>query len=278
MGENVANKDLFLTKNYITDEAGRQIEPTLENWLKDYLHFAGAEASDNLIRSQYLVRSVNAKRLSQDEKDNLLNFLASYNEARPMRLTMTENFLNIAEVGEAQPRMQMSQVADVDDLMDQYHQYVAKLQLQVDRLQDGLTVESGGEGSRLADLLWNAIGLSEHERALVALTLLAEKQYLSELLRSDQRYIGILRRYINVRFGDRAKTLWQSEWSAVNWTLFLQLLLEDKIQLQPADSAMAAEYLSQVMKLPTPPVYIDVAAGQWRWRQVQYTDKRFVLL
>jgi hypothetical protein len=40
---------------------------------------------------------------------------------------------------------------------------------------------------------------------------------------------------------------------------------------------MAGEYLSQVMKLPTPPVYIDAAAGQWRWREVRYNDKRFIL-
>jgi hypothetical protein len=112
---------------------------------------------------------------------------------------------------------------------------------------------------------------------LVTLVLLAEKQYLPELLRTDQRYIGILRRYVNVRFGDRAKAVWQADWSAVNWTLFLQLLLQDKIQLQSAESAMAGEYLSQVMKLPTPPVYIDAAAGQWRWREVRYNDKRFIL-
>lgn len=277
MSANVGNKDSFLTQNYIADENGRPVEPTLENWLKDYLHFAGAEASDNLIRSQYLVRSENAKRLSQQEKDNVLNFLASYMESRPMRLTLTDNFLTIAEVGEASPAVQLGQVADTEELIQQYHQYVSRLDLQLDRLRDGLMVESGGEASRLADLLWNAIGLSEHERALVTLVLLAEKQYLPELLRTDQRYIGILRRYVNVRFGDRAKAVWQADWSAVNWTLFLQLLLQDKIQLQSAESAMAGEYLSQVMQLPTPPVYIDAAAGQWRWREVRYNDKRFIL-
>jgi|GEM_PF-1511267 len=277
LADNGLNKDLFLTTNYIHDEAGRLVEPTVTNWLKDYLHFAGAEASDNLVRSQYLIRSVNAKVLPSAEKDNILNFLASYNEGRPMRLVIEDNLLTLAEIGEAQPKIIGQQIASLDQILEQYHQYVSRLQLQLDRLRDGLTVESGNEGSRLADLLWNAIGLSERERALMAVILLAEKQYLPELLRSDQRYISILRRYVNVRFGDRAKTLWQAEWSAANWTLFLQLLLEEKIQLPPTEAPMAAEYVSQIMKLSTPAVYIDLAAGQFRWRQVQYGDKRFTL-
>ncbi len=272
------NKDLQLTKNYLQDEAGRFIDPTVTNWLKDYLHFAGAEGSDNLIRSQYLVRSINAKQLSEEEKDNILNFLASYNDGTPMRLVVKDGLLTVAEVGEAQPKVAVSEAVNLDQLLQRYHQYVARLQLQLDRVRDGLLLESSGEAGKLADLLWNSIGLGERERALVALVLLAERQQLAELIRSDQRYIGILRRYVNVRFGDRAKSFWQAEWSAVNWTLLLQLLLEDKINLDPLEAPLAAEYLGQVMSLPTPPVYIDLASGQWRWRTVQYADKHFILL
>jgi hypothetical protein len=271
-------RDLWLTKDFIHDEAGRVIEPSITNWLKDYLHFAGADGLDNLIRSQYLVRSVNAKQLPEAEKANLLNFLDSYNEGRPMRLEVRDNILTLAEVGEAPPKVVLDQAVSLDQILQRYHQYVDKLQLQLDRLKDGLLVESGNEVGRLADLLWNAIGLSERERALVALILLAERQHVPELIRTDQRYIGILRRYVNVRFGDRAKSFWQPEWTAVNSTLLFQLLLEDKIHLDQSESVMAAEYLGQIMKLTEPPVYVDLAIGRFRWRTVEYTDKKFILI
>lgn len=54
------------------------VEPTIKNWLEDYIQNKGAQAHDNLERSDYLYKSSNTENLTTGERDKLSIILRSY--------------------------------------------------------------------------------------------------------------------------------------------------------------------------------------------------------
>lgn len=54
------------------------VEPTIKNWLEDYIQNKGAQAHDNLERSDYLYKSSNTENLTTSERDKLAVILRSY--------------------------------------------------------------------------------------------------------------------------------------------------------------------------------------------------------
>ena len=60
-------KDLRLTAKKIIDKSGRLVISSIDNWIKDYIHFLGAGYHNSLQRSQYLAKSPNVKALNLAE-------------------------------------------------------------------------------------------------------------------------------------------------------------------------------------------------------------------
>jgi len=71
------NNNEILTSGMLIYE-DREVSPTVANWLKDFIKTNGSETFDELVLAQYLSTSVNAKRLSPDDKDLLRKLLKLY--------------------------------------------------------------------------------------------------------------------------------------------------------------------------------------------------------
>ncbi|MEA2006767.1 MAG: hypothetical protein U9O20_01225 [Patescibacteria group bacterium] len=70
-----------ITEGFIEIEVDlekKSVEPTIRNWLEDYIQNKGAQAHDNLERSDYLYKSANTELLSTQERDKLSFVLRSY--------------------------------------------------------------------------------------------------------------------------------------------------------------------------------------------------------
>ncbi len=66
-----------LSSNHLTLD-GREVAPTISNWLKDFIKVNGSEIFDELVLAQYLSTAPNAKNLSRIEKDLLRKLLQLY--------------------------------------------------------------------------------------------------------------------------------------------------------------------------------------------------------
>jgi len=269
-------REYKLTKDFIRDAEGNLVLPMVENWIKDYMHFAGAVMSDSLTRSEYLVKSANAKKLNESEKTNLLNFLTSYGEDKIMRFTVEEEMLAVTPLDNPAGDLPKREVkVDLNEALAQYGQYIEQFESSLARERERVTVESGNLAVRLADILWNSLGLGESDRVLAALSLLATKQYLPQVLAEDQRFIGIVRRYINVRFGEQAKNTWLPKPIALEyWLVFFNLILVDKLRLPASQAACLAQYLLRLTGNNEKLIYLDLTSGQFRFREVMYQNKR----
>lgn len=71
------NNNERLTSVSITFD-GREVSPTISNWLKDFIKANGSEMFDELKMAEYLSSSPNAKKLNPAEKDLLRKLLKLY--------------------------------------------------------------------------------------------------------------------------------------------------------------------------------------------------------
>lgn len=274
MEDSSKRRYLLLTRATLRNEQDKIIDPTIENWLKDYLRHVGEAPNDSLTRSQYLVKSRNAASLPSDDKQNLLNFLISYGDQSQMDFTISDGFLTVA--AETEVKSEVRPEIDLQESLQKYKEEAANFQSLVSRNLEAIKLETDGQTGQLADILWRCLGLGEQDRALTILYLLVDKQMLSNLLKEDQRFIGIVRRYINVRFGSEAKTLWEPQQvTAIYWGIFFSLVFEEKLKFSAAKSAVMTHYLCQKMGMKNKPVYLDKASGVFRFREIDFSDKKF---
>lgn len=70
------NQEKLTSKEFILD--GKKQEPTISNWLKDFIKNNGGSIFDNLTLSQYLAKSENAKKIDVEEKRLLHKLLILY--------------------------------------------------------------------------------------------------------------------------------------------------------------------------------------------------------
>ncbi|MFH0873521.1 MAG: hypothetical protein V1846_01625 [Candidatus Komeilibacteria bacterium] len=270
----------LLTHRPLLDAAGQAVDPTIENWLKDFLRLMGPVMNDGLARSQYLVRSLNVRKLSNEETENLLNFLICYGDGTAARFHLEGTELTVkplaAENTPDRPKQPTQAVVDIAEIASTYRDYVQNLQTIIANKAAGIEVEIAGQSRRLADILWNGLGLEDKDRIITALVLLAQKKMLVEVIASDLRINGIVRRSIGVRFGEQAKHRWQPDGSLASVILFLQLVLQEKLHFSSVQTAMIGQYISQLAGLDSA-AYIDMMRGEFRLREVIFSGSAFIV-
>ncbi len=83
-----------ITNSLIFDKSsGETIEPTVQNWINDYINFAGSGMHTSLERGRYLVDSKNVKNLDDREKKCLENVLESYDDNKIILIDKEEEYL-----------------------------------------------------------------------------------------------------------------------------------------------------------------------------------------
>ncbi len=274
------NRALRLTSKPLDLGQGPVEDPTIDNWLKDFLRAMGPSMKDGLARSQYLIRSSNVKNLAPEEKDNVLNFISSYGEGTLARFSLDGNKVMVrsgsAEATVDQPKQPVTSTVDVARITDQYRVYSQDVISRNSSVMSGLEIEIGDQAGRLADIIWEALGVEDRDRVIAALVLAARRKQLATFISSDLRFIGIVRRFISVRFGDQAKSWWQPDGTLVSAALFFQLVLQDKLHYSPAETAMIANVICSEAGWEQV-AYIDLTRAEFRLREVKLVAKNFVI-
>lgn len=272
--------ELYMTQKPIRDTDGRLKAPSVGNWLSDYLHTMGAEGASTLKRSQYISRSSNAQNLNDDEKRNLLNFLVSYESGIIMYWHIAEEHFLLIEPEPPKAALGGGAQAPTTEQMSDLLSYFTTIQSNHERLfeqkKEGLKLEIGDNPRKLADIAWDALGMQDADRCLSAFDLLIEHHALADVLRTDQRYRGIVARYIGVRYGTEAKTFWNGDLSnAVMLALLWKIMLIDKLALDERRAAIVSHMLSKKMGVRASPMYLDLKSGKFLFREIAYKDRSF---
>ncbi|MFA5020985.1 MAG: hypothetical protein WC517_02920 [Patescibacteria group bacterium] len=75
-------RSLYENKESLTENplviAGKTVDPTIDNWLKDFIEKKGTDDFNTVALSDYLANSANAKNLSPEEKNKLSDLLNLY--------------------------------------------------------------------------------------------------------------------------------------------------------------------------------------------------------
>ncbi|MDD5749992.1 MAG: hypothetical protein PHO91_04460 [Patescibacteria group bacterium] len=268
-------KELRLSANKIIDLKGRKIAATVDNWIKDYIHFAGAGVKDPLKRAQYLSKEKNPLLLNEQERESLRLLLVSYDEGRPMRFEYQNLKLSVSQPVEdktqkAEDRSELS-TTSLDDIFGSIEKELVSLEKTIIS-QEFILSEAEGQLVKVRDILWNALALSDQDKVLSCLRLLAIKKSLDALFREDNRFRNILRRFIGVKFGQSVEKYLDSQPdNLILRRLFLEMIFKDKLRLSTEEAAFRGFYLSNFYSQSDPVVYLDKKSGRFQWRQLGAT-------
>lgn len=270
-------ESMYVTQKPVIDDTGHLQAPTVTNWLNDYLHVMGAAGRSSLKRSEYLVKSRNALKLNEAEKENLLNFLLSYDDGVLVYWTVAEGqYLLVTVEQEKEKSLQKEKAPEEAVLQSIVKFYTTTRDTYEQRIADkkpGVSVEAGDQTSKLSDVIWDALAMGETDRCIAACALLIERHGLLEMLKLDQRYKGIVTRYISVTYGVEAKNFWNGDMTtAVIQCLFWRLLLAEKLKLPLAEAAVVADYFSKLIGTGSMG-FANLQSGKYEFREIMY-DKR----
>jgi len=271
--------EFYLTQKPIRDPEGRLKAPSVSNWLADYLHVMGAVGSDALKRSQYLAKSKNAERLNDAEKQNVLNFLTSYESDAQMYWRVAEGNYLLVEPElpeeEKKTREQHKATQQMSELLAYYSDVQRNSHEQFVSMRPSLEAAAGDNNRKLADIIWESLGLQDADKGLAALDLLIERRGLWDMLKTDQRYKGIVSRYIDAHYGTEAKTFWGGDvTTSVGLALLWRIMFVEKLQLKEDRAAILADYFSKKTGQKTSPIYLDLRSGLFVFRDVAYKDRQ----
>lgn len=251
-------KNLFLTSSKIKSKDGRQIAPTISNWLQDYINFLGAGDHSSLQRAQYLAKGPNVLSLKDRDKEKIQMLTLSYDEGQEFDFVLSDGILSIQNI----KAVQTSE--------DNFDKVLAKLQGQISQWQSKLLPESlilseiNNDPNKFGDCLWDALGVPDKEKTISVLAILLQRKTLDRVVREDSRFKNIFKRFIELRYS-RSFTNWpetnQDKLLAIR--LFLEMILVEKLRLNPDDSVLVALYLSDQI------VYFDKNDSQLKWREVK---------
>jgi hypothetical protein len=263
---------LRVSAKKIVNSEGHLVPPSLDNWIKDYVHYLGAGYHNSLQRAQYLAKSPNALGLADAERESLRCFLLSYDDKLPIQVENSEGVLK-AEL----PQEKIEESAQVIDI----ERSIADLENNIRKLDKLLLPESfvlseaGNDIYKVRDILWNAIGLSDKEKVLSCLKVLVSRKSLDSLIKEDSRFVSILKRFVGIRYG-LALSVWfeTNQDKLLARRLFLELILVDKLRMSEAESAVAAFYLTSQWAQSGQVTYLDQKDGQLKWRNLQATKNQ----
>jgi len=92
--KNPAILEQKITGNYLIESgSGQSIPPTVKNWLLDYVRIAGSGNHSSLDRGRYLIKSPNAKNLTEDERNLVNKIIESYDSGSPLTVDINTGLL-----------------------------------------------------------------------------------------------------------------------------------------------------------------------------------------
>lgn len=133
---------------------------------------------------------------------------------------------------------------------------------------------SSGDVSRIRNYLWKHLGLGKPEEVVVVLSWLATTGELVKLWQEDNRFRGILKKYISIQYSDDiSEKAVASKVTPALLGLSLRMILKDKLSLSAQDSAMVAMAIIDQMPEEEKPkyiliAYVDAINNSFNWNQI----------
>lgn len=268
-------REYRLTTNKIINKEDRLVSPNIDNWLKDYIHFSGAGQHGSLERAKYLSSSQNALSLGDAERESLRQLLISYDDNNKVHFDASGNILTIAEFKKAEPEKKAAPIPE--ESLAAIQQKLINLDKSLLR-PEILLSEAAGDIYKLRDILWQALGLMDQDKVVSCLRVLVERRALDQLIKQDNRFINVLKRFISVRYGYNVEhNFEQNSDLALSRRIFLEMILSEKLGLG-AEAPPVAFYLTNILPDDTQLVYFDDSAGRLKWRGLQVVRDKLVWL
>lgn len=274
MGQFTDFRELRLTSKKILNKKDISISPTIDNWIKDYISFVGAGEHDSLKRAKYLSKGRNVISLSEKEKESLRVLLVSYDQNSSAYFESKDGMLIASEIKKEEPKT--SEAPGFDNILEELHQQI----IQIDKSvldSEFIMSEADGDIGKVRDVLWNAVGLQDKDKAVGCLKLLIEKQILDAMLREDKRFHGILKRFINIKYGKEFEGILEGDYDKlIIRRLLLEMLFTDKLRLNESEAVAIAFYLSNIKTDAGQLVYFDKTANKLKWRDLDTMGNKIV--
>ena len=257
-------KDLRLSSKKIVNRDNRKVTPSVDNWIKDYVHYLGASNHDSLQRSKYFSNNQNILDLNNEEKTSLIRFFDSYDKDNIVNIINNGSVLTVAEYIEK--KKEVKEEINIDNILEQLKQDLLDLEKDI-LAEEYILSEVDNRIMKVGDLLWDSLGLGDSNKALGCLRVLIKKKRLDRLIKEDKRLQSVMKRFLTIRYGNGVAHSFVKEGPLLKRRLFLEMILVDKLKIK--EPTIMAYYLTHLIKRSGQVVYLDEADGILKWREVQ---------
>jgi len=193
-------------------------------------------------------------------------------------------------VSEDELREEMEIEEDIEDDMDEssagakkqinWRDFIKPAKMQVAKAE--LVQATSSDPGAIVDYLWDSLGLERAEEAVVILSYLAGKGELANLWINDNRFKGILKKYLSFKYS--AKEVDSLDWNKPTvglLSLALQMTLQEKLALKEVEAAMIAIALVDNLPSKQKPqyitlAYVDARDGSFYWTDVDLVNNSLV--
>jgi len=270
-------KDLRLSPNKIVNDKGLMVNPSVQNWIADYIHFLGAGQHSSLERAKYISKSPNALKLADKYKNCLRYLLLSYDENTELYFNRSESLLTIEEEPAKQNIKQPE--ADVNVGFDKF---LSNLKSKLNKFEEQLfpsdiiMSEAENNINKVRDILWQSIGVGDRDKTISCLKLLIERKALDLMIKEDNRFRNILKRFIGVKYGQNMeRALAENIDPLIARRIFLEMILSDKLSLPEEDLFVAVFLLTNISTNSGQLIYLDKKDQKFQWRTIQVVGNKF---
>src|SRR3989339_863457 len=261
---------LRLTANKIVNKAGHIVPPIVANWIEDYVHFLGAGNHNSLERAQYLSKAANALKVSEKERERLRYFFVSYDENSLVFFHLDQGILMVEEIQE-QEKTPVAENASIDisQTLDNFYQNLRSLDNKIVSANIIMS-EAENNPNKVRDILWQAMGIGDKDKALGCLRVLITKKSFDQMIKEDSRFKNILKRFIGVKYGQNMeRALDENIDQLIVRRIFLEMILSEKLRLSEEDAYSTAFYLTNIIPGSGQVVYLDKRSKAFRWLEIQ---------
>lgn len=267
---------LRLTANKIINKDGRTVPPTVANWIEDYVHFLGAGNHDSLKRARYLSKAANALKVSDKEREKLRYFFVSYDEKVPVFFHLDQGILMVDEMQELEDnKITTDRSIDVSNILDNFYSHLKILDQRI-VAENIIMSEAESNINKVGNILWQAIGIGDKDKALGCLKVLILKKYFDQMIKDDSRFRNILKRFIGIRYGQvMERALDENIDKLMVRRIFLEMILVDKLKLSSEDLYGAAFLLTNIVPGSGQVVYFDKRNKKFNWLEIQVVANKF---
>lgn len=245
------------------------IPPLVGNWLKNFFgSYPSGKELARLEEVEYVNNNVNAKKLSQPDKDLLLKILRVYDHIRFPRLaraavreTGPVKARTVSPVAREKPTAPAVEPAaglpaDPIALLKQKYQVYRQQREPVLQLEDKILVKTEGDLEAIKKELATASRNNDRNGVVACVKILARQKALASSLKESQSWWQAVADYIEKKYTEQYEPK-EIKQAISNLKLepttpailseFLQYLLKEKLRLSENDSALVGVEIGQLL-------------------------------